>query len=292
MHRKIFGRIAALILAWLIFFSTAQAQGIWRLDAMNTPELPRNFRIDENLRASGSGQPSLIGLKLLYENLREHANGKIYYIDTRQESHGFFNGYPASYYVEKNLANYFLHNDDIDEREIEQMNDMLGRQVELVPLGNFDKAHYKPVNLFVSDAQTERQAAENLGFKYVRLGGTDMIFPSPEVVDAFVELVANLDENDWLHIHCQAGQGRTTLFLVMYDILKNPDKSLNEICERQIMLGGSNLLEHKVGEPDDYYIHAHNDRAEKLIEFFFFVRGTQREEIGVPWSEYISTRNK
>ena len=277
----------AAILAWT---AAARAEGVWRLDAMNTPELPRNFRVDEKLRASGAGQPSLAGLKLLYENLRERTGGKIYYVDVRQESHGFFNGYPASYYVEKNLANYFLPNDGIEDVEIEMLNDALDQRITLIPLGNFDKAHYQPVKIFVTDVQSERQAAENLGFEYIRFGGTDMLFPSPDVVDAFIEFVANMEDDAWFHVHCQAGQGRTTLFLVMYDILKNPDKSLGEICRRQKLLGGSDLLEHRVGDPNDYYVQAHNDRATKLIEFFFFVRGTQREEIGLPWSEYIATR--
>ncbi|MBO4400494.1 MAG: hypothetical protein J5809_01460 [Selenomonadaceae bacterium] len=279
----------AAILAWT---AAARAEGVWRLDGSNANELPRNFRIDEELKASGAGQPSLAGLKLLYENLRERTGGKIYMVDVRQESHGFFNGYPASYYVEKNLANYFLLNDGIEDIEIEQLNDALDRQIELVPLGNFDKAHFQPVNLFVTEVLSERQVAENLGFEYIRLGGTDMLFPSPDVVDAFIQFVANIEDDAWFHVHCQAGQGRTTLFLVMYDILKNPDKSLSEICERQKMLGGSDLLTRRVGDPKDYYVQAHNDRAEKLIEFFFYVRGTQREEIGLPWSEYILTRGR
>lgn len=281
--------VCVTVLAWT---AAAKAEGVWRLDASNANELPRNFRIDDKLRASGAGQTSLLGLKLLYENLREHTSGRIFYVDVRQESHGFFNGYPASYYIEKNLANFFLHNDGIEDREIEQLNDVLDTRVNLIPLGDFDKAHYQPVNLFVTDVQSERQAAENLGFTYARLGGTDMMFPSPDVVDAFIELVANMNDDDWFHVHCQAGQGRTTLFLVMYDILKNPDKSLGEICERQKLLGGSDLLTRRTGDPKDYYVQAHNHRAEKLIEFFFYVRGTQREEIGLPWSEYILTRGR
>ena len=142
----------------------------------------------------------------------------------------------------------------------------------------------------VNNAETERQKAAELGFEYVRFPVTDMFFPTPEVVDEFINFVANLNENDWVHFHCQAGHGRTSTFTVMYEILKNPEKSLGDICREQQTKGGSDLLSRKVGDKHDYYIEAHNSRAENLIEFFFYVRGVQREEIGLQWSEYISQR--
>ena len=296
MHKKIF--MLATIFIWAIFFSEANAEGIWRLDASNAYKLPVNFRADDDLHISGSGQPSIAGMAMLHDELCKKiaGAGKIYLVDLRQESHGYFlpadlEGYPVSYYTEKNLANFFRGNDEVEDIEIELLTDMLGAEVNLLPLGNFDKKYLRPVSCPVDGVRTERDLATDWGFEYVRFPVTDMYFPAPDVVDAFIQFVANLNENDWVHFHCQGGLGRTTTFMAMYEILKNPDKSLGEICQHQADLGGTYLLERKVGDPKDYYIQAHDLRAENLIEFFFYVRGVQREEIGLQWSEYILTRN-
>lgn len=287
MLKKIFCQ-AAIIFAVTLIFSSASAEGIWRLDGDLKYELPRNFRIFDDLKISASGQPSTSGLVFLYNELRQHTDGKIYIVDLREESHGFANGFPVSYYINKNLANFFKPRNQIENIESELLTDMLGRQVDLLPLGNEDKKLFKPLNLVVNNVETERQKADELGFIYVRFPVTDMFFPQPEIVDQFINFVANLKENDWVHFHCQAGHGRTSTFTVMYEILKNPEKSLEDICTEQQAKGGSDLLTYNNGNKHDYYVEAHNSRAESLMEFFDYVRGVRQERIGLQWSEYIS----
>ena len=126
----------------VIFFSAkVSAEGIWRLDGTLESSLPRNFRAIEDLRISGSGQPTASSLLKLKEYLAEKmtANSKIYIVDLREESHGFANGFPVSYYENKNLANFFKRRDEIETVEIEQLTDMLDRKIKFVPLGNEDK---------------------------------------------------------------------------------------------------------------------------------------------------------
>ncbi len=294
MDRKIFYQAATIIFALTLIFSTASAQGIWRLDGSAAYEMPRNFRVMEDLNISGSGQPSLTGLAMLYNEIRRkyYFDGNIYIVDLREESHGFairngWEGFPVSYYENKNLANFFTPRNQIESIEIELLTDMIGRQFDFLPLGNEDKKLFKPVNVLVENVMTEHQKADELGFIYVRFPVTDMFFPEPAIVDQFINFVSSLRENDWVHFHCQAGHGRTTTFMVMYEILKNPEKSLGEICARY----DTNLIEHKVDNGDhDYYVEAHNSRAEQLIDFFFYVRGVQREEIGLQWSEYVKQK--
>lgn len=289
MLKKIFCQ-AAIIFAVTLIFSSASAEGIWRLDGDLKYELPRNFRIFDDLKISASGQPSTSGLVFLYNELRQHTDGKIYIVDLREESHGFANGFPVSYYINKNLANFFKPRNQIENIESELLTDMLGRQVDLLPLGNEDKKFFKPLNLVVNNVETERQKADELGFIYVRFPVTDMFFPQPEIVDQFINFVANLKENDWVHFHCQAGHGRTSTFTVMYEILKNPEKSLEDICTEQQAKGGSDLLTYKSGDKHDYYIQAHNSRAESLIDFFDYVYKIRNNYIDISWSEYISQR--
>jgi hypothetical protein len=48
---------------------------------------------------------------------------------------------------------------------------------------------------------------------------------------------ARLPENAWAHFHCEAGLGRTTTFMVLYDMLRNANRvSLEDIVQRQKIL--------------------------------------------------------
>ena len=295
MERKIFFKVASFIFALtLILTAKVSAEGIWRLDGDLKYELPRNFRILEDLKMSASGQPSTSGLLLLYNELRQKTDGNIYIIDLREESHGFANGFPVSLYTEKNLANFFTPRNQIEEIEIEQLTDMLDRQIDFLPLGNEDKKLFKPINVLVKNVETEHQKADEIGFIYVRFPVTDMFFPQPEIVEQFMNFVANLRENDWVHFHCQAGHGRTTTFMVMYEILKrpeitlgdHPEKELEKICRRNAEMGGSDLLKISDGDKYDYYVQAQNSRAAELRKFYDYITKINRGYIDISWSEY------
>ncbi len=293
--KKFFYKLSTIIFGLtLIISAKVSAEGIWRLDGSAAYEMPRNFKVMEDLNISGSGQPSLTGLAMLYNEIRRnyYFDGNIYIVDLREESHGFairngWEGFPVSYYTEKNLANFFTPKNQIESIEIELLTDMLDKQIDFLPLGNEDKKLFKPVNVLVENVMTERQKADDVGFIYVRFPVTDMFFPEPAIVEEFMQFVLNLKENDWVHFHCQAGHGRTTTFMVMYEILKNPEKSLGEICARY----ETNLIERKVDNGNhDYYIEAHNSRAEQLIDFFFYVRDFQQGRINTSWSEYVNQK--
>ena len=289
---KIFFKVASLIFVLtLIISQKVSAEGIWRLDAQSNNELPRNFRIFEDLKISASGQPSADEFLILYNKLRQHTDSDIYIVDLREESHGFANGYAVSYYENKNLANFFKPRNQIENIEVKQLKDMLNKNFDFLPLGNEDKKLFKPVNVLVNSVETERQKADEIGFIYVRLPVTDMFFPTPDVVEQFVKFVVNLKENDWVHFHCQAGHGRTTTFAVMYEILKNPEKPLKEICSEQAKKGGSDLLTRRIDDGNhDYYIEAHNARADELEKFYDYAIKIQYGYINVSWSEYLKQK--
>ena len=296
--RKKFFCLEIFIFVWLIIFSPlTSAEGVWRLDGLNKNELPRNFRLIENLNASASGQPSLNGLKKVYEEVRKHTGSTIYIVDLREESHGLADGVPVSWYVEKNRGNFYRGFDE--GYEAEQLNELPGKLTEFVPLGNADKKSFKAIKFAPKKISTERKAVENLDsellkdyasgkyfsqIRYVRFPATDMVFPSPYVVDDFLDFVEKLPPTAWLHFHCHAGHGRTTTFLVFYEILKNPDASLEEICHRQFLLGGSDLLTHSDG--GDWYAQAHNDRAEKIKLFYKYMQLLRKGETVLSFSQF------
>lgn len=311
MNKKFF--IGALILLLSVtIFSVASAKksaGTWRLDGNSSAELPRSFRLMtddwindvrgkeptrqglDTLHASASGQPSQAALTTLYDKLHtSEPNAKIFMVDLRQESHGFANSLPVSWYVKNNAANAGKTSSEVMAIERKQLNELRGVETTFTPLGNADTKLFKPLMIVPRVIMTERDASEQTGFEYVRFAAADMQFPAPEVVDDFVSFIANLPADAWLHFHCQAGHGRTTTFLVMYDIMKNPDVSLEEICKRQYLLGGTNLLLEPEGK--DWYARMARDRAKKIRLFYEFAQGSRAERIGLPWSEWLALKLK
>ena len=311
MNKKFF--IGALILILSVtIFSLANAKKnseAWRLDGSSSAELPRSFRlmtddwrIDsrgneptrqgmDTLHASASAQPSHAALSTIYDMLHELApNAKIFMVDLRQESHGFANSLPVSWHTKHNAANDGKLTAEVEKIERKQLNDLRGIETTFTPMGNADMKILKPLMVVPRVLITEREASTQAGFEYVRFAAADMQFPAPEVVDDFVNFVANLPDNAWLHFHCQAGHGRTTTFLVMYDVMKNPDLSLEEICSRQYLLGGTNLLLEPEGNGWDARMA--RDRAKKIRLFYEFAQGTRSERIGLPWSEWLALKLK
>jgi len=66
---------------------------------------------------------------------------------------------------------------------------------------------------------------------------TDHVRPLDDAVDRFILAVRALPDGAWTHFHCEAGLGRTTTFMVLYDMLRNANRvSLEDIVRRQKIL--------------------------------------------------------
>ena len=310
MAKKIFLGVLILFLSASIFSVAAakKIDGTWRLDGLASDGL-RNFRLMtdawqnsvrgneptrqglEKIHASASAQPSVVALTELHEKISAlDPDAKIFMIDLRQESHGFANSLPVSFYNKHNAANAGKNTSEVLKDEAERLKNLRGVETTFTPLGNSDTKRLKAITIIPRVVETERDAAEKAGFEYKRFAAADMQFPAPEIVDDFITFVATLPENSWLHFHCHAGHGRTTTFLVMYDIMKNPGLSLEEICKRQYLLGGTNLLLEPEG--DDWGAKKARDRVEKIRLFYEFVQGTRAEKIGLPWSEWLKEKKQ
>ncbi len=269
------------IAAILFLISNVNAQ--WRLDGLDNSTV-RNFRVTSS-NTSASAQLSEKSVSLLKDVLRRETNSPIYIVDLRQESHGFANGIPVSWYEEHNHANFGKSAVEIQQDEIEKLRSILGKMTEFVPLGKHDEEYLNKTTLIVNSVQNEKYVVESEGFKYIRFSAADMIFPEPSTVDEFINFYLNLPKNYWLHFHCHAGHGRTTTFLVFYDILKNPNLSLEEIVQHQFELGGSNLLE--AADGDDWYSQVNRERANYLKKFYQYVKEQRDKNFQITWSDWI-----
>lgn len=225
----------------------AQYKGyIWRIDAANKSKLPRNFRTansayrtDADPEKAGEGfeaNPSRKGLATLYASgsaefsvkefdkmvpvLKEQAKGPIYIVDLRQESHGLINGTAVSWYGERDWGNLGKSKRAALRDEKSRLKAIKGKDVTMAKLGKA-KEPVNPVTVKAESVMSEEQLVKSHGLRYFRIAATDHVWPSAENIDAFIRFTRKLPKDAWLHFHCQAGEGRTTAYMAMYDMMKN-----------------------------------------------------------------------
>ena len=181
---------------------------------------------------SGSGQFTLKNIYLLTEKVKQVAGSveKIIIVDVRKESHGFVNGLPVDWKVKNSDANKDKSHAEILKDEKEKLQKLFQNKI-------IDE-------VVVETVCTEEEFALENGFGYVRLPTLDHSHPNDETVDAFINLIKK-NPNAWLHIHCHVGKGRTTSFMVLYDIFYNcKELKLEEILNRHKEIDGQDFEKH------------------------------------------------
>jgi len=280
---------------------------IWDVDQKLAAALPRNFRTtDDRLRAnsgqkiptntgltslcaSGSGEFTTDGLKLLLERTR----GPVTVFDLRQETHIFVNGLPISWFATNDWANVGRTHNEIEADEAARVKSLKpGSQIVIHPGAAIKKPGAIPSALSkvtVERANTERDLVEANRAAYVRLTITDHARPLDEEVDRFILAIRTLPENGWAHFHCEAGRGRTTTFMVLYDMLRNATRvSLEDIARRQQMLGYDyDVL--RPADPGSWKAPYTDDRIAFVRAFYDYARANPG---GGPqlWSEWLESR--
>ena len=278
---------------------------VWRIDSEGT-ELPRNFRTTDDafqapdekfqldasyqpsregldtLHASGSAQCSPAEMKALYTELRKHMknDGPIYDIDLRQESHGYLGGTAVSWYALRD--------------EAKRLQAAVGKTVYMAPLGK-DKLPAGGKVFRVKEAQSEQQVAEAAGFHYFRITATDHVWPTEANIDRFIAFYRTLPKDAWIHFHCEAGVGRTTAYLDMYDMMRNPGVSFKDITYRQHELGGFYYgpyhVKPKEGkEKNDWKLPYYLDKAAMMQKFYEYVQANYKNGYATTWSAWLKTQ--
>jgi hypothetical protein len=276
---------------------------IWDVDLKLANALPRNFRTTDeplkpgkseisvrtgltDLRASGSGEFTVEGLKLLLARTR----GPVTIFDLRQETHIFVNDLPISWYASRDWANVGRSQSAIEADESARVLS-LKPGTEIVvrpgdPVKKTNGASVPPQRVTVQEAGAERDIVEANGAAYVRLTITDHTRPLDDEVDRFIRAVRSLPENAWAHFHCEAGRGRTTTFMVLYDMLRNATRvSLDDIVRRQQLLG-YNYDVLQPAAPGDWRAPHTEDRIAFVRAFYDYARANPN---GRPklWSEWL-----
>ncbi|MGE5208532.1 MAG: protein tyrosine phosphatase [Alphaproteobacteria bacterium] len=279
---------------------------IWDIDLKLASALPRNFRTTDeplrlsngeaspsttglsDLRASGSGEFTPTGLKLVLSKTR----GPVTVFDLRQETHIFVNDLPVSWYASRDWANVGRSQSEIEADESARVQSLTrGSNIDVRPgrpVKHGDANSVAPQRVAVERASIERDVVKTVSANYVRLAITDHTRPLDNEVDRFIFAVRDLPENTWAHFHCEAGLGRTTTFMVLYDMLRNANwVSLKDIVRRQKILShGYDVLQ--PDEPGNWKAPYAADRAAFIRAFYAYAR---KNPNGRPqlWSEWMKS---
>lgn len=245
--------------------------------------LPTRKGLDD-LHISGSSQPSEKQFAQIASTLRTKTDGPIYVVDLRQETHIFINGIPVSHYGKRNWGNVGKSYQTIIHEECQYVADLVNTSLPIAALAENKEAGPEET-LAVTSAKTEETVAKELGLRYVRLTATDHIWPDEASIDRFIAFYKTLPKNAWLHFHCEAGKGRTTAFMAMYDIMKNPDVPLADILERQQLIGGNNVAATPdTGSWKDPY---YEEKAVMINKFYRYVQQNYQTGFELSWSEWL-----
>lgn len=133
----------------------------------------------------------------------------------------------------------------------------------------------------------ERELAKKYGFEYTNIKIDSKLNTPDAAVDEFVSYFDNAPPHAWFHFHCRHGKGRTSLALVMFDIMHNaPQVALEDIVRRQYLLGSINLSDTAVWRKNSTYPSKTLERRKKFVyDFYAFI--CQRKAGGIQeWSEW------
>lgn len=307
--------ITLIFTAWLVmttyspFAEGHEDQNVLLIVKMqNESVLPRHFRTTkdafliqtspfpsrkglDDLKVAGSGQFSEAALKFILEHLGNPKSLVI--VDLRQEPHGFVNGSAVTWFIPGNLKNEGKNLEQIEFEESKLLQIAKKKKtIELHKILKKDpsektlpKTTAFPVN--VSATQSEIELAQSLGLGYVRFPVTDHLRPMDEAVNDFVKFARNLPEDTWLLMHCLGGAGRTTTFMIMYDMMKNSKEvAYEDIINRHWYLGGVNLNVVSANP------HKHESSLEKIhfLKDFYNYCKNNNDGFKQTWLDYLKTK--
>jgi Inositol hexakisphosphate len=212
------------------------------------PESGNHFRsgrdLDPPLRASGSHQLDARVFAGIVTRIADEAAEQrgLLIVDLRQESHAFLDGRAVSWCADKDWSNvgqptaWIVRDEEGQLTKLAAAPDQLVYTIHKDTDGRIQVLGTSP--LHVTRAETEEMVVakfqSRLVISHLRLPVTDHCAPEDDAVRTFLEKLGNLDATTWVHFHCHGGDGRTTTFLTMYDML-------NVAKARPPLTGGADL---------------------------------------------------
>jgi hypothetical protein len=131
-------------------------------------------------------------------------------------------------------------------------------------------------------------ALYGFGYRSFRIGSKYL--SEDKDIDAFVSFMDSLPKHVFLYFHCIHGKGRTSMMLVMADIMKNaPQVALEDIIKRQHLLGSVDLFDTAPWTRSTYATKTLEDRKTFIERFYDFI--SQRKAGALQtWSAWNQTK--
>lgn len=277
------------------------------LEARDSSGMPKRFRSfpakavsDNHLDLSvsnacmiGSGQFSISEL----QEILKLTHAPVVVVDLRAEPHGFVNGNAISWEGSSDSAYLDLQPKKVEEREKRLLHQLRQKQIATLYLTDSSEQNRllskTSLPVPVTHVASEREIAEQLHLDYIRFCLAYHQIPTPAEVDRFVQLVKNTPKNRCLYFHCDGGGVRTTLFMVMYDMMRNANAlSLNDILYRHCKIAGKILLKLPDRDAPGYNYAL---KLRKFLKRFYLYSQHNSDNFKTQWSDwhyFISQPNK
>jgi len=208
-----------------------------------------------DIRASASNQYTYDSMVLLVDKLKKRAP-KVVVVDLRHDDHLFVNGLDVSSFDTKEALLLPRTPDEIRASEIELKNMILAQKGIVVhaidtkyPKNEFDNRYN--LTLAPTKVETPEEFITGLGAEYLLVGTKRFSDASDDDLDRFISYMRQMPTDTWYHFHCKKGKSRTTLFMIVFDMMHNADKvSMEQIVKRQYLIGGVNLFDITAKDPE------------------------------------------
>ena len=299
--------VLSILLTFLLICQTftalaaepAPGESILKIDRSDVFQMPKDFRTskdDFRVQPKDGILPSREGLDTLNISgssifsqlefsrmLTKLPANQLIIVDLRLESHGYLNGTCVSWYGTYNGANLGKSATEVKRLERQLLDQTMVKSVQVAKLAK-DKSIASTIEMNVAKAMNEEELVTSSGVKYYRIQCPDYVKPTDENVDQFLSFYKMLPKDAWLHFHCHAGEGRTTVFMAMYDMLRNAQYvSYEDIMKRQYLLGGQDIRTATSSNPWKKTVYA--ERAKFTEDFYEYVKQSP-DNLPVTWSEW------
>lgn len=212
-----------------------------------------------------------------------HNKSKVIDVDLRAEYHGFNDGIPFSFIA--------LPNDDIN---VDKLQSVIIPQEEYILhkiLNGYKSIQFYRYNLkstpdentpticLNSSVQSESQLMAKYNQDYYRITVTDHLAMSTENIDQLLNLYDNYlksNPQQWVYLHCQGGDGRTTTATIMLMILKQKDagklEPLSDLINQVQKVSTYQLIPNCKKSDLTYRCQGKWQRYETIGKFYQFVQ--------------------
>lgn len=277
--RSVLRTLTGISIGLLVYFAHYEYKSVYELRNFRTSEDPlrRGLMVEtpstlglRELHISGSARPTREGLRYALSKIQM----PVYIFDVFAEKQYYIHGLPESWYGYKRRDEVGVNHKTTSFRELAHRLAFTGK-----------------LQHDVSDAQSPKEMVEELGFHHVRFDHTRKMIPTPKQVDEFIARVDALPNPVWVHFHCSAGKGRTTMAMIMYDILKNGKQvPLNDIVARHYLIGSENLFDTNVWPNGRYNKEMLEKRKDFLKKFYEYATSPQGYGV-ISFSQWNSAKS-